>query len=78
MISKTELEYKILGEDNFTDSRGVISNYKLKEKINLIATITSKKNSLRSNASLVTPLPTTTARLLMGKFLNGFATCSVS
>ena len=31
MISKTELEYKILGEDNFTDSRGVISNYKLKE-----------------------------------------------
>jgi dTDP-4-dehydrorhamnose 3,5-epimerase-like enzyme len=68
MISKTELEYKILGEDNFTDSRGVISNYKLKEKINLIATITSKKNSLRSNH--YHPIQTQECLLLKGQYIS--------
>ena len=49
MKKNYELEYIIRGSDPYTDKRGEIKNYKLKEKINLIATITSKKGSMRSN-----------------------------
>jgi dTDP-4-dehydrorhamnose 3,5-epimerase-like enzyme len=68
MISKSELEYKILGKDNFIDSRGIISNYKLKEKINLVATITSKKNSLRSNH--YHPIQTQECLLIKGQYIS--------
>lgn len=44
-----KLEYIIGGGDIFSDDRGKIENYKLNEKINLVATITSKPNTLRSN-----------------------------
>ncbi len=49
MKKNHSLEYIIKGSDPFTDKRGKINNYKLKEKINLIATITSKKGTMRSN-----------------------------
>ena len=42
-------EYIIRGSDVFADNRGEINNYKLKDKVNLIATITSKKGTMRSN-----------------------------
>ena len=43
------LEFIEKGNNPFQDIRGKISNYKLSEKINLVATITSKSNTLRSN-----------------------------
>ncbi len=51
MISKKErkLEYIEKGRDSFIDQRGKIENYKLPEKVNLIATISSKPNTMRSN-----------------------------
>ena len=49
MITKKNLEYINKGTDIFFDKRGKIENYKLSEKINLVATITSKPNTLRSN-----------------------------
>ncbi len=50
MIKKTrKLEYIQKGKDTYLDKRGKIENYKLTEKINLVATITSKPNTLRSN-----------------------------
>ena len=44
-----KLEYIEKENNPFEDLRGKISNYKLSEKINLVATITSKSNTLRSN-----------------------------
>ena len=49
MKKNYELEHIIRGTDPYIDKRGEIKNYKLKEKINLIATITSKKGTMRSN-----------------------------
>ena len=49
MKKNYELEHIIRGSDPYIDKRGQIKNYKLKEKINLIATITSKKGTMRSN-----------------------------
>ena len=49
MKRKKFFEYIEKGTDSFNDYRGEINNFKLKEKINLIATITSKKNTMRSN-----------------------------
>lgn len=43
------LEYKFQGSDNYVDKRGLISNYKLDEGVNLIGYIESKKNSIRAN-----------------------------
>ena len=48
-MKKTFFEYIVTGSDPFIDQRGEINNFKLNEKINLIATITSKKGSMRSN-----------------------------
>ena len=48
MKRKKFFEYIEKGTDSFNDYRGEINNFKLKEKINLIATITSKKNTMRS------------------------------
>tara|TARA_B100000795_G_C22783970_1_gene433670 strand:- start:131 stop:1777 length:1647 start_codon:yes stop_codon:yes gene_type:complete len=44
-----KFEYIQKGSDLYRDNRGDIQNYKLTEKINLVATITSKPNTLRSN-----------------------------
>ena len=44
-----KLEYLEKGGKIFEDQRGKIVNYSLPEKINLVATITSKPNTLRSN-----------------------------
>ena len=49
MNKKINLEYIVKGRDIFSDKRGKIENFKLPEKINLVATITSKPNTLRSN-----------------------------
>ena len=51
MIIKKErkLEYIERGKDSFVDKRGKIENYKLSEKVNLVATISSKPNTMRSN-----------------------------
>ena len=51
MITKKErkLEYIEKGKDSFVDKRGKIENYKLSEKVNLVATISSKPNTMRSN-----------------------------
>jgi nucleoside-diphosphate-sugar epimerase/SAM-dependent methyltransferase/dTDP-4-dehydrorhamnose 3,5-epimerase-like enzyme len=48
-IENLELEYIKIGEKNFIDSRGKISNYELSEPINLIGCIESKKGSIRGN-----------------------------
>ena len=45
----SNLEHISKGKDLYIDNRGAIANYKLSEKINLVATISSKKNTLRSN-----------------------------
>ena len=45
----SKFEYIQKGSDLYRDNRGYIRNYKLTEKINLVATITSKPNTLRSN-----------------------------
>ena len=49
MNKKKNLEYILKGKDIFLDSRGRIENFKLPEKVNLVAIITSKPNTLRSN-----------------------------
>ncbi len=49
MKRNRKLEYIEKENNPFEDLRGKISNYKLSEKINLVATITSKSNTLRSN-----------------------------
>ena len=49
MDIRNELEYTYTGEDNYEDTRGVISNYELTEPINLIGHITSKSGSVRAN-----------------------------
>jgi len=49
MIKKRKLEYIVKGQDSFSDQRGKIENYKLTEKVNLVATISSKPNTMRSN-----------------------------
>ena len=38
-----DLEHTQYGKNNYTDSRGYITNYELPEPINLIGLITSKK-----------------------------------
>ncbi len=43
------LEYTFLGEREFIDARGKISNYDLPEPINMIGYIESKKGSMRAN-----------------------------
>lgn len=68
MILKSELEYKVLGKNNFIDSRGVISNFELKQKINLVATITSKKDTLRSNH--YHPYQTQECLLIKGQYIS--------
>ena len=47
-ISK-EIEYVVGGGNNFTDNRGLISNYELSEPINLIGYIESKSGTIRAN-----------------------------
>tara|TARA_B100001540_G_scaffold317757_1_gene352668 strand:+ start:4015 stop:5649 length:1635 start_codon:yes stop_codon:yes gene_type:complete len=49
MKKDRKLEFVEKENNPFEDLRGKISNYKLSEKINLVATITSKSNTLRSN-----------------------------
>jgi dTDP-4-dehydrorhamnose 3,5-epimerase-like enzyme/SAM-dependent methyltransferase len=49
MTKKNLFEYIVKGKDTFFDKRGKIENYKLTEKINLVATISSKPNTMRSN-----------------------------
>ena len=44
-----ELEYKILGQKDYIDLRGKISNYELAEPINLIGYIESVRGSVRAN-----------------------------
>lgn len=68
MILKSELEYKVLGKNNFIDNRGVISNFELTQKINLVATITSKKNTLRSNH--YHPYQTQECLLIKGQYVS--------
>ena len=41
MNKKKNLEYILKGKDIFSDNRGRIENFKLPEKINLVAIITS-------------------------------------
>lgn len=48
-MKKIYKEFIVRGKDAFVDKRGEINNFKLNENINLIATITSKKGSMRSN-----------------------------
>ena len=43
------IEFTKLGEKEFIDERGKISNYELTEPINLIGYIESKKNTVRAN-----------------------------
>ena len=50
ITKKRKLEYIEKGKDSFVDKRkGKIENYKLSEKVNLVATISSKPNTMRSN-----------------------------
>ena len=54
MITKKErkLEYIEKGKDSFVDKRGKIENYKLSEKVNLVATISKAKyNEIKSLSS---------------------------
>jgi len=46
---KPLIEFTKLGEKEFIDERGKISNYELTEPINLIGYIESKKNTVRAN-----------------------------
>ena len=45
----SELEFIKNGENNYIDSRGIISNHELTEPINLIGLIETKKGSMRAN-----------------------------
>ena len=45
----SELEFVKNGENNYIDSRGIISNHELTEPINLIGLIETKKGSMRAN-----------------------------
>tara|TARA_B100000787_G_scaffold40606_1_gene28795 strand:- start:745 stop:2406 length:1662 start_codon:yes stop_codon:yes gene_type:complete len=49
MKKRKIFEYIVTGSDPFVDQRGEINNFRLNEKVNLIATITSKKGTMRSN-----------------------------
>ncbi len=44
-----DLEHTQYGKNNYTDSRGYITNYELPEPVNLIGLITSKKGTVRAN-----------------------------
>ncbi len=45
----TELEFVKNGENNYIDTRGIISNHELTEPVNLIGLIETKKGSMRAN-----------------------------
>ncbi len=45
----SELEFVKDGENNYIDSRGIISNHELTEPINLIGLIETKRGSMRAN-----------------------------
>ena len=49
MKKKLDHEYIVRSSNPYIDNRGEINNFKLNEKINLIATITSKRGTMRSN-----------------------------
>lgn len=61
-------EYVHQGIDNFIDKRGLISNYKLNEGINLIGYIESKKGSVRANH--YHPVQEQKCLLIRGKYIS--------
>ena len=68
MNRKIFLEYIDKGKDVYSDNRGKIENYNLSEKINLVATITSKPNTLRSNH--YHPVQQQKCLLIKGKYIS--------
>lgn len=63
-----DLEYIISGGKEYIDSRGKISNYELKEPINLIGHITSCAGSVRANH--YHPIQTQQCLLISGRYVS--------
>ncbi len=61
-------ELLIKGANPFVDTRGKIDNYELPESINLIATITSKKGTVRANH--FHPIQEQKCLLISGKYIS--------
>ena len=68
MNKKFFSEYIDKGKDIYLDNRGKIENYNLSEKINLVATISSKPNTLRSNH--YHPVQQQKCLLIKGKYIH--------
>ena len=68
MNKKFFSEYIDKGKDIYLDNRGKIENYNLSEKINLVATISSKPNTLRSNH--YHPVQQQKCLLIKGKYIS--------
>ena len=68
MNKKFFSEYIDKGKDIYLDYRGKIENYNLSEKINLVATISSKPNTLRSNH--YHPVQQQKCLLIKGKYIS--------
>ncbi len=66
--NKNNLEEIFLGQNEFVDSRGKISNYKLPEPINLIGYIESKKETVRANH--FHPIQEQKCLLIKGQFIS--------
>lgn len=65
---KERHEIVFKGADPYEDIRGVIENYQLPEAINLVATITSKKGTIRSNH--YHPVQEQKVLLISGKYIS--------
>src|SRR3989344_4554687 len=61
-------ELIVKGGNPFVDSRGKIDNYELPESVNLIATITSKKGTVRANH--FHPIQEQKCLLISGKYIS--------
>ena len=56
------------GQDDFIDSRGVISNYYFDDSINMIGYVESKKNTMRGNH--YHPIQTQKCLLIKGSYIS--------
>ena len=65
---KEREETLIKGANSFEDERGKIDNYELPESVNLIATITSKKGTVRANH--FHPIQEQKCLLISGKYIS--------
>ncbi len=66
--SSIDIETIRIGTDNYIDDRGIISNFHLEEKINLVGYIESKKGSIRGNH--YHPVQEQKVLLVSGKYIS--------